>query len=297
MSPVVVIQTKAAAPATKVRFTFNGYTFGGDAPIGVTLVRLDLPIGSTDQPRTRAHGVVPGLDFTGGLTIECELLLPGIRDAVARELELRALETALVPQVEGELPLTIELPGRDAMRVNCRRRRSKLDVNRERVAFGTARPAVQFFASDPLLYSDTEHSAVTTRQLPGAGFDVPFTPPFTLGASTGGAVSAPNVGTADAPWTARLDGPLTNPQIRHVESGRYLNFAASGGLDIGVGQWLDLSSANESALLLGTADRWINLTLDSQWFDLQPGPNTIELTATTGTGTMTFSWRDAWWTL
>lgn len=123
-----------------------------------------------------------------------------------------------------------------------------------------------------------------------------FRPPFSLGASSGGGLSVTNQGNRAAPWTARLDGPLTYPEITHTQTGKrlYLSFDANGGVDLAAGQTLILDSKTRSVLLGGTADQRSKLTIDSEWWDLPPGQNDFTFRADDGTGTLTVTARDAW---
>lgn len=287
------------ATPTPITITYLGYSLGSTYPIDLApdgIEGLDLPpIRTSDQERTLAHGLVPGRDLAGGRTITLALQFrnpPTLENA--REAELAQLSEVLTPR-DDEQPLVIKIPGRDELMIKARPRRAYIPRNRTAVAFEFQELAVEFFASDPLIYSSVEHSAVVTRKVSGAGFGFPATFPISFGASTAGVVSATNTGGATAPWRARLDGPLNNIQLRHLETDRRLKLSANGGIDLLTGQWIDIDGARRSILLLGTADVRSKLTIDSEWFSLAPGANSIELTADTGTGTLTFYWRDASW--
>ena len=54
-------------------------------------------------------------------------------------------------------------------------------------------------------------------------------------------------------------------------------------------------TVEKSAMLNGTADRRTQLTVDSQWWDLDPGTNSFRLDAQAGTGTITVTWRDTFY--
>jgi hypothetical protein len=153
----------------------------------------------------------------------------------------------------------------------------------------------QFEALDPRTFADDVHIATTGRVLPGTGFTPPFAVPFTLGASSSGSVAVINAGNAPAPWTARLDGPLTNPTITYVEIGRRLAFQANGGLDLASGDYLELSTTGRSALLAGVSDRRTQLTIDSDWWELGPGSATFRLDADAGNGLLTITVVDAFY--
>jgi hypothetical protein len=150
---------------------------------------------------------------------------------------------------------------------------------------------VQWEALDPRMYSTALHS--TTVGLPagsgGFGYNLVF-PRNYGGGGAGGSLAAVNAGTAPSPWVARLDGPLVAPIITHQEQDRTIRV----GVTLDVGEFLVLDSLSRTALLGGTASRYSSLVAP-QWFDLTPGANTIRFLATSGSGTLTFTWRDAWW--
>lgn len=158
-----------------------------------------------------------------------------------------------------------------------------------------ARGSAQFAALDTFTLGDDLRTGTTGRELPGAGFLVPFLVPFTLPAGTTGGITITNEGNRAAPWTARLDGPITYPEVSHTQSGLrlYLSLDANGGIDIPAGQWIDFDSQARSVLINGTADARSRLTIDSEWWDLPPGPNDFILRADAGTGTLTVSAYDA----
>lgn len=154
--------------------------------------------------------------------------------------------------------------------------------------------AVEFEALDPNVYSDLEHATGVGLPVAGTGFTAPVVPPFTLGASSSGSGTVFNAGNSPAPWTARFDGPLTNPEIIHIGQGRTLDFSINGGVTLAAGEFLFLDSQTASALLNGTTDRRVALELGSRWFDLDVGSNTIAFNADAGSGTLTINWRDTW---
>jgi phage-related protein len=68
---------------------------------------------------------------------------------------------------------------------------------------------------------------------------------------------------------------------------------------LGVGEVLTIDShpARHTAVIDGTASRFTLIAAGAMWFDLLPGSNEIHFTTDDGQGTLSFSWRDAWWSL
>jgi hypothetical protein len=251
-------------------------------------------IRTTDIPRSGADGSTLGRDLLGKHVTTLQVTILGDDESDVGD-KIDAWKAACAHTPEGLIAVRANLLGRTRVRYGRFRIPGEADAALARngyVAIGSA----QFEVLDSRTYGDTAHTAVTGRVQEGSGFTPPFTPPFTLGASVGGTVDAFNAGNTTAPWTARLDGPLTYPTVTHLESGQRLSLAltANGGIDLAAGQWIDLDSTNRSVLLNGTADRRTQLTIDSTWWELAPGSNTFELSADTGTGTLTVSWRDVY---
>jgi phage-related protein len=82
-----------------------------------------------------------------------------------------------------------------------------------------------------------------------------------------------------------------NPSITHQELGLTLAF----NITIAAGDYLLVDSNARTVLLNGTASRYSTL-VQPNWFDLSPlTSNTIRFNGASGAGTMTFSYRNAWW--
>ncbi len=266
---------------------------GGDTDIDIDEITGldDLPdVAPADTPRDAAHGSDPGIDLARDrvITITGELIASS---AAAFASALDSLRDGFL--VSGSQPFAWQHEGESKRFVYaaCRRRSIPTTLRR---ALRFPQWAVQLVAVDSYIYSATENTETTTRTVPGAGFTPPFTPPFTVPASTSGTVRCTNEGSVDAPWSARMDGPLTDPVIENRTTGDRLAFTANGGLDLAAGEYVTLDSSTRSVLLAGTASRRTQLSLDSRWWDLLVGENDIELTADAGTGTLSVSWRSTW---
>lgn len=281
---------------TAWHWTYEGATWGSGAAIDLDVVAVEglrgVAAKVANVPRL-GHGSrlgrmeVPERTFT----MEVETGVDG-HDAMA-EL-VAALSAAWAPRHD-EAALTFEVEGEEPRRIYCRPERFVLPLV-HRFVLGYFAGAVQWSASDARIFSDAEHSEVTGRGEPGDGLAPPWTPPLSFPAGTTGAVSAPNAGTAPARWSIRLDGPLVNPVITHTTSGRALHLTANGGLDLAATQWLTVDGDTGAMLLNDTGDRRTILRLpESRFFDLDPGDNVVALTADSGAGTMSVTWRDAWW--
>ena len=251
----------------------------------------DLPtVDAFDIPRDARWGSDDGTDlardrvatFSGELFTDTDAEMASLLDGLRDTLTVGPVGT-----------LAWRHSGEEIRFVYARCRRRSIPVNHRRSVL-SAVWAAQFVAVDPLVYSASQDTDSTTRTAEGSGFAVPVTPPFTLGASTSGSVRVTNAGSVAAPWTGRMEGPLTDPVITNLSTGERLAFTANGGLTLTSGEYVDMSSDGRSVLLAGTASRRSQLSLDSRWWLLPPGDTDIELSADSGTGTFTITWRSTW---
>lgn len=145
---------------------------------------------------------------------------------------------------------------------------------------------------------ESETLTTATIALPTGGtltYDVVY--PVVYGSATGGAVTLTNTGTTDAAPTITLAGPLTNPVITNDTTGARLGL----NLTIATGQVVVVTVGSPSTIVQGTAGTVASTnkmgakTLGSTFWKLQPGANSIRLSADLyESGTAAISFRDAW---
>lgn len=257
-------------PLANYQFSYNGYTFGdlqdwNILPDGVE--GLDMPdVDGHDQSRFDNHGVVPGRDLVTGRTITINLDTAATTEAIM-QARLAALRTATAPRrhPDQELPLTFKLPGEAEMRSLCRPRRRNIVIDRSYTMLNPS-AVLQFFASDPRLYAETE----TTVSFTG---------------TTG---TANNTGDFNTYPTVEIDGAATQPiTIKNVTDGnKTLTFVRS----LAAGETLIADFAKRT-LTIGGANHYNSLQIGSRWWELLPGNNSIEIT---GGGTKRVKFRSAW---
>jgi hypothetical protein len=118
------------------------------------------------------------------------------------------------------------------------------------------------------------------------------------GVLNGGSLDLVNNGTANAGMTVRIDGPASEPRLilrrpdGTVQSVRFL-------IDLADGQWLEIDSTSNLALLNGLAssNQRGNAIWDLDAYPLQPGVNTLRfLSGVYDTSSLlTATYRSAWW--
>lgn len=132
--------------------------------------------------------------------------------------------------------------------------------------------SAQLKAPDPLLYGDQITMTTGLPQSTG-GATWPRTWPITwTGVTASGIIVVDNPGDIPAPVYLRLDGPLSGPFVRHVNSGKELTLASD--YQLLDGSWLDVDMQLRTVMEGGTASR--NGTLYSRgFFKLDKGVNQI----------------------
>lgn len=150
--------------------------------------------------------------------------------------------------------------------------------------YGAAR--CSFTVADHRWFWPTTKSVSVGVASTAGGMTTPITTPLTTtgGGSTGDAIVT-NVGTADAPWTAYINGPVTNPRL--ILGGNVLEFLG----DVPAGSTLVVDSYEGTIRLDGASRPWA--TFESTWWEIPPGAWTFSVRAQSGTGTVTLIWQDA----
>lgn len=273
----------------------RGYLLGPGTPwrVGGLEAWSSRAVRAEDTPRASSHGAILGRDLINAHTRGLRLNT-GHGNRITTPAELVALRDeireAWATQAT-DIPVVYQLGGHKRLRFG---RTRGIDLVEDDLTVGYLQAQLEFVDRDGVEYSADEHTVATGPDEPGPGFTPPFTPPVTLPAGLVGTFNAANAGRISAPWTARITGPTGAggaPFIQHLGTGEALDFSANGGLDIPAGQWVDIDSASRSVLINGNADRRLNLATFSRWFSLAPGANDLRFA---GSGTLDFTWRDAW---
>lgn len=269
--------------------TFAGLTVGNGTPYQIMGLEgiEDLPdLRSGDTVRAFADGEVPGLDLLAGRTITLELAVfdSGVGDFFANVERVKAMS---VPATS-ESAFVYQLPGRNPRALLARARRRSLPVTDE-YQFRKGKAVIEWHATDPRIYDQSFTSTVVGLPSAATGLTFNATAPFVFGsAGTGGSVLVTNSGNFPAPWVAVITGPVTNPSV--TANGLGLTFNGT----VNAGETLVVDSLARSVLLNGTASRNNWVAAASVWWALPPGNTTVQFNATSGTGTLTFSYRSAW---
>ncbi|WP_326737041.1 phage distal tail protein [Streptomyces sp. NBC_01022] len=262
----------------------------------------ELRTADVDNPT--GDGGFPGVDLFGTRTVSIEA---GIRtpDDPAAALNLlarvqQATGSDTTRRTAGALAvLRAKLPGREARRLYGRWRRVETATMAQAV-HGWIPFTVDFAATDPRWHADDAQSLVLSLDISNdsQGFTAPVVAPITTGVSNPderpGWVR--NDGDLAAWPTVRIDGPVTNPKLWVVETGRYLQLQ----IGLAAGEYIDIDTRPGTRWVLrnGTGNAAPALTAGSRMdlFQIPPGKSEIRWTATDYTNTcrLTLSWRDAY---
>lgn len=276
---------------------YNGVLLGDGTPYSLVQVQglLDVPeVRTSDRTRLRRHGLQAGDDFLGGRTITVTVeVYSATASAFAADME--TLLTGLSPaQSAGELPLVFRIPGvagGGKRRVDARLRRREVPIDLQYL-YQVPLVTLEFLATSPLLEDFTEASGISTLPSAGGGLVFPAVAPFTFGAvSTGGTITATNEGNFPASPSFRIDGPVVNPRLENLTSGKVLSM----NITLAAGEYLLIDAEARTILLGGTSSRYSTLAVGSEWWDLEPGTSSVTFRASTSTAaTLTMTWRSAW---
>lgn len=111
------------------------------------------------------------------------------------------------------------------------------------------------------------------------------------GGSTSGIASFENVGDYTSNAQIVVTGPVTDPSLEHLEQGKTISF----NITLGATDYLTIDLESHSVVLNDSASRRNAVDLSSQWFNVQPGLNSIRFLGTTaGSPSMSISYRSAW---
>ena len=247
-------------------------------------------IRTADVPRSGRNGVTPGPDLLGAGKVVFDLHVLG-SDLATMEGYVADLTEAFAPS-SSDIALDVRMSGTpDEYRFYGRPRGVEVAWPRT-TRNGVCRARALFVATDPLRYSTTESTASTGLTTLSGGLDFPATAPFVFGtAGDSSVMDCTNDGTIATPWVATFSGPLTAPELVHLGSGKRITLS---GATLAAGETLVVDSDARTVLLEGTASRYSWLAAASQWFDIEPGANSVQLLGASGSGSVSLAWRSAW---
>lgn len=249
-------------------------------------------------------GAFPGVDLYAPRTVRIEAGIRTAGDPAAALDKLAEIEAvaanAAIRRTAGALAqLRLRWPGRGTRVLFGRIRRAEA-VSTAQAIHGWIPLDLEFTALDPRLHDDEISSVTLPLDFSNSseGFTAPLVAPITTGIATpetrpGWVINDGNTGA----WpTIRITGPVANPRILHVDSGRVLDL----DITLGVGERIDIETRPGTRWVLrngsGNAASALSGASRLDLFQIPPGRSEIRWTAAdyTNTTRLTVSWRSAW---
>ncbi|MFE7129330.1 hypothetical protein ACFVIM_00525 [Streptomyces sp. NPDC057638] len=260
------------------------------------------PLRTQDVDNPVDDGAYPGVDYYGQrlVRIEAAIRTPG-DPAAATDALARLHEAAARPSVRrtaGALAvLRLKWPGREARRLYGRVRRADA-ISTAQTIYGWIPLEIEF-AADPRFHGDVQQTLTLPLDISQdrQGFKAPLTAPLTTGVANPSTRPGwvHNDGDLPAYPKLRITGPITNPRIWIVETGRSLELS----ITLGQGEWVDIDTRPGTRWVLrnGTGNASSALAGASRLdrFTIPSGRSELRWTATDYTNTcrLTVQWRDA----
>lgn len=150
-----------------------------------------------------------------------------------------------------------------------------------------------------LIYGTGTVTSGNISRAVGGGFEIPFILPVIAEASTGGTMILANNGTTVSMPTIDengnggiiLTGSLTNPVLSNLTTGKSMTL----NVTIDSGDYVQIDMENQLILLNGSSSLISTKTITSDWWGLEPGPNSISISTSSGSdgGYATISFNPA----
>ncbi|MEU5434525.1 hypothetical protein AB0G73_14280 [Streptomyces sp. NPDC020719] len=231
------------------------------------------------------------------LRIDCGIKTPG--DPAAGRQILAALQQVADRDdartvAGGTVPLRIKWPGSPVRALGVRVR--KLDASWSKAAFGWIPLDIELVAPDPRFYSDVEQQAeLRLGWLSGGGFTAPVQAPIKVTSGGPSGEQRPgwvtNTGTTDAYPVLTVHGPVANPQIRHVETGRAVDLQ----IKLAPSEWVRVDTRPGQRTVTRNNGGSVAITSPLEDFAIPPGRSEIRWSGSdpTASARLTVTWRDA----
>lgn len=265
--------------------TLKGLTIGENAFYELTKAPTGFGVAArTSRIERLGGGTVPvGADTPESIDMTFEVAILGVTAQNLVDL-VDALVTAWAPSSTTD-ELTM------ALAATQRRRRGRslgVDVDYEWIKAGSmANARCVFNATDPFWYGSTFSVSTVVGVITGGLVSPVVSPIVTTGSGTLGDAPVYNAGSAPAPWTATITGPVTTPRL--IMNG--LTVQIDGDLPAGAIATVD--SRTRSVVVDGAMRPWVSYA--STWWTIPPGASTFSFRAVAGTGSATLTWSDTYY--
>lgn len=242
--------------------------------------------------RSWAHGSWSGAEWAPESVVPIPVMVRGATDSVAGWMECHKALAAQFAAVgtNGDMELRWCLGDQEYVMFG-RPRMSEPDP--VTIGLGYARTQCAFACQDPFIYAgeETVVGPITPPSYVG-GWSLPFTFPFTIGSTlTGGEATLTNEGTVEAGMVLRVDGPCKDPVVTVTQGSTVTALTVS--TTVASGDYLEIDTSARTVFYNGTTNQRGYAYGD---FPLAPvGSSTIRYRVSEGAGSLTVTFRSAWW--
>ena len=246
-------------------------------------------------PRAWNHGSWSGAEWAEERVVPLRIV-PKADDTAGWLVLHKALAAAFAPVGDAGDPVELRFAV-DSIEYLILGRPRMVESDLSTLGVGWTYTRAVFVAQDPRIYSGVEQSA-GPLSLPAqaGGMFLPLLLPLSTGGTLiGGRVDLTNDGTTDTGLLLRIDGPVPEPRVTLLRPDGEVQTLRWTGLTIPSGQWLEVDTAARTAFLNGLegASRFPGFV---DWPLLPPGTSTLRFgAADDDTGTLTVTYRHAWW--
>ena len=272
---------------------FNGVVSGDTNQIELVECSLfsapDVRLKSLDRPLD--HGAFSTSAFYSGRTIEVDLEVWGATEGELQTNLVKALQ--MTELTDTDIPWVMQLPGFGKVRLEAKCiRRNVGAINQDyNVGYKTTVTA-DYWAPNPRILSNSQGSQAlgVAVQSGGLTYDISYDIVYGASGTSGNIVT--NSGSFETRPSITITGPISNPNLENVTTGKVLSFA---GFSLASGETLVVDFYNRQVLLNGTSSRYFWVNDVTKWWTLIPGDNEIRLGGTSsGSASATVTWRNAW---
>lgn len=240
--------------------------------------------------RAARHGAIDRTLFYSGRVLELQGVLSGIEADVWATFDSLKAKLALGSSHVLRFRRTGRLEDEQLEVIVA----STVDDGTSYDAPGVVKYGVSLHAADPRIYSAALRSSsyFPGVAISGGGVDLPLAFPLMFDTGGAGLLEVGNGGTFDTPPVLTITGPVVNPILDNVTTGKSIEFVCV----LGSSDVIEVDVAARSVTLNGASRPDLLTPQATTWWELAPGTNEIRLRGT-GIVTPSLPRLSLWWPL
>lgn len=262
---------------SQFQLSYNGLTFGEGQDVQLVAVaglREAPPTRSNDLPKPRQHGAFAGKQWFAERVVSMTLSVSTTTAAFETVLANMATAFANVNDPANLHQLQFMLPSWATARyVTGRVSKGGFPVDTAYQFHKLSAIPVEITCPDPLIYDTATQTVNQGLPVVSGGVTFPLTFPFSFGTTASSSFTLNNAGTEAMSPTFTFTGPITWPTLLFGSSS--LTFE----IVLGASDTLVVDCGASTAVLNGTASRFITLASGSVFPTVPPGGQTFQFTS------------------